>query len=223
MTYMCYSFESNYHNWLFALFGSILFLISGHSNFNISLWIAIFTLIFSQVQVLESTIWKLLDNNIQKDANKLMKYLIPLLWLQPLAQSYLGYNATKSMFLMYMTLLYLVILVYESNESFNKNTFSVNVGENDNLVWKRYKNGKEIGLLNNTLFGLLYMAGLFVPMFFIEDEIIKYSLLSFGSISLAYSYISSSRNEYTSKWCFVSVLYIYIAFITSKISQIVKV
>lgn len=217
---MCYSFESNYHSWLAALVGAALFLVYGTDDMKTNIWISLFTLTFSQIQVIESTIWKLLENKNIKDANKMAKYIIPLLWSQPLVQSFMGYNATNNNFLLIMSFIYLIIMLIEFNAiSSDSSEMTIDIGTKGNLVWSRFSNNTEVHLLTNKLLSLLYIFGLFMPILYLQNnDVLKYSLLGFGSLSLLYSYQTSSIGEYTSKWCNISVLYIYVALIIT-ISQ----
>jgi hypothetical protein len=223
---MCYSVESNYNNWLVALFGAIMLLVQGVKKENSdNIWISVFTLTFTQMQVLEAIIWAHLDNKNQEKADQLAKYFVPLLWAQPLVQHAMAYLATENTSLIPMLLTTFSLMIYDVNKAFTSDTFNVSRGKKGHLVWNRYRDGKKISVLSNDLFGGIYLIGLVLPILFMTDKVMSLTLFVFAIISfIAIKYMYSDE-EFNSMWCYVSVGYIFTALFTNLIrtKQIISI
>lgn len=215
---MCYSVESNYNNWLIALFGAIMMLIQGIKQENSDhIWIAVFTLTFTQIQVIEALIWTNLENKNQEKADQLAKYFVPLLWAQPLAQHAMAYLATENTSLVPMLLTTFGLMIYDVQNAFTTDSFKVSRGEKGHLVWHRYRDGEKISVLSNDLFGGIYLIGLLLPILFMKDKVMSITLFVFGIIScLTIKYLYSDE-EFNSMWCYVSVGYVFMALFTNLI------
>ena len=198
---MCYSLESNYNNWLLACAIS-MGLLATQTDKDL-VWAAIFTLTFSQIQIAEALLWA----NPKVD---IVKYMVPLLLLQPTVQSAMGYNTTKNPFLFYLTIVSILALIYSTFRAFTTDTFNVTLSQNHHLVWNRYRNEKKIEFLDNKLIKFIYGCGLFFPLLFMNNKKLKYSLITFGFVSFLLSH-SASPDEFSSLWCFYSVGYIGVA------------
>ena len=217
---MCFSFSSSINSWFIALIGSI-FLLAISNNTSLALWTSAFTLTFTQIQIIEAIIWKSLEMNKNADVSNVAKYIPILLWFQPFVQSLFGYFHTKNIFLLYLSFVYMLIILFELNTN---DRFEIKISNNNHLVWKRIRNGKSprsdglsasgknIYILgDNYLYGIIYLFGLVAPVFFISDNLLmKYGLASAGIISFIYS-LSFEPEEFNSMWCYYAINYILIA------------
>jgi len=198
---MCNSVISNYYCWLQSFITSVILLLSSaQTNNKNDIWIALVTLTVTQIQVIESVIWGYFESNNIIKANEMVKYIVPLLWLQPLISCIAGYIVTKNNYLLNMIYLYTILLICDTYYAFNGDNFSTEKGKNGHLVWKR--NGKTQIFLND-MFGALYLAGLFVPFLFMDDKNMKTIILTFiilTFIVLKYKY----DDEFNSVWCYVA-------------------
>jgi len=213
---MCYSFESSFNNWFLILVLSACLIVNDRGNEianKIDIWIALFTLTFGQIQIVEAMIWNELSkpNLDKKKISQLVSYIPILLAAQPLVQSLGAYYVTKDINMLYLSFIYFVILLYQQYTSFNIDSFDAVKGENGHLVWIRYDSkGEKINIFGNSIFGLLYIIGLFLPLFFMPDTIMKYSLLAYGIASLIFSRYYSGK-EFSSYWCYIAIFYGVIA------------
>jgi hypothetical protein len=210
---MCYSTESSYNNWLLTLIGCIIVLL----NYNdyLSKWIAIFTLTFSQIQVFEAIAWKNIENN--KDDIKFNSKLLYLLYAQPLVNTLFAYNLSHNKFLLYLLFAICSAILYIH---IYKVPINIIKGENHHLVWL-YNNdpidpesiidNKKIMIDSIGL--IIYLLGLFIPIFFVNNNKIKYYLLFYFLFTYLYSYINYNKTrELSSYWCFIGtgLIYFYI-------------
>jgi hypothetical protein len=189
---------SNYHTWLQSFIGSVILLLNSVQTCNKNdIWLALVLLTVTQIQVIESIIWAYYESKNYAKANEMVKYIVPLLWLQPLVSFIAGYVVTKNKMLLNLSYLYMVLMIYDTYHAFNGDVFSTELGKNNHLVWKR--NGKEQIIFNDT-FGILYFVGLFIPFLFMEDKnmrIIIITLIALTYIILKYKY----DDELNSVWC----------------------
>jgi hypothetical protein len=215
---MCYSFESSYYNWILTLFLSGYLVYKHQNNKSVStyLWISFFALTFSQIQIIESLMW----NNLST-AYSIAKFIVPLLWLQPLIQSFMGYNATNEQILLLLSIMYLIIFIHQTYLAFNKSSFNINIGQTGHLVWNRYNvNNNKIDILGSGLLSLIYLFGMIFPLFFMENKKLKISLIIYGIISFLYCYNKYNKTqEMGSIWCYMAVGYILIAVLFSETSD----
>lgn len=219
---MCYSFESSFNNWLLILLLSACLIVNDKGDAiakKINIWIALFALTFGQIQIIEAMIWNELKNSVvnKQSLSKLVSYIPILLIAQPLVQCLGAYYVTKDENMLYLSFLYVVILLYQLYTSYNINNFNAIKGENGHLVWIRYDEyGNEISIFGNSIFGVLYLIGLFLPLLWMPDVIMKYSLLTYGIMSLIFSVYYSGKQFY-SFWCYIGSLYACISLIISYI------
>lgn len=206
---MCFSFESSMRAWFIALIGSISLLIISKDKL-LGIWISIFTLTFTQIQIIEALIWKSFETDSKADVSNIAQYIPILLWSQPLIQSLLGYIYTKNNTLLVLTFIYLIIITMELGTN---DDYDITISNNGHLVWHRYRNSKEIFILGDYLIYIpLYLIGLIGSLFLIPNErfVTKYSLISFAILSLLYS-TRYETNEFNSMWCYVAIGYILVA------------
>ena len=203
---MCFSFESNYHNWLLAFGISMGILVTQDDKELI--WAALFALTFSQIQIAEAMVW-IEHNNGGRSTGNIVKYMVPLLLLQPTVQSAMGYKNSKSVFLLYLTLVSIMALIYSMYKVFvaGTDTFDVSLSSSHHLVWNRYRNGKKISFMDGEIMKIIYGCGVFLPLLFIKNKKLKYSLLGFGIMSYVMTAMMYPPEEFPSLWCFYAVGY----------------
>lgn len=210
---MCYSTESSYKNWLITLIGCIYVLIN-YDDY-LSKWVAIFTLTFSQIQVFEAIAWKNIEN--KKDDIKINSVLIHLLYAQPLINTLFAYNLSHNKFLLYLLFAIVSVIIYNL---IYKIPVKITKGDNHHLVWffgdepinpdPFTDNNKKI---INYIGMVIYLAGLFLPILFINNNKIKAYLLFYFLFTYIYSYINYTKSrELSSYWCYIgtSLIYFYI-------------
>ena len=200
---MCFSFESSINSWFYAVISIIILLFLSQSK--LSIWISMFTLTFTQIQLIEAMIWKNINDELN---NKLVKYISVLLWFQPLIQSLFSYLYSKNSFMLYLFFIYLIIILKELKST---DIFTLTISDKGHLVWNRYENNKKIHILsNNNLYLLLYLTGMILPLTVIESNIARYLLIGYGTGSLIYSILNYTKDEMGSLWCYHAVNYILI-------------
>ena len=201
---MCNSVMSNYSAWLQSFIVSIILLLTGTSTNNKNdIWAGVVTLTVTQIQVIESIIWGYYESKNYDKANEMTKYIVPLLWLQPLVNCVAGYVVTRNDHLLKLIYMYSILFIYDTYNAFNYDKFSVEIGANGHLIWKRNGN---VSILSNNVFGGLYLAGLFVPFLFMEDKKMRLVVLAFiitTFVILNYQY----DDEFNSVWCYVSATF----------------
>ena len=139
-------------------------------NQNYDRWLAGFILVFSSIQLLEGGLWKVMENkgDHTEALNDLLTRLILIfLLMQPLIQSYLGYKYTGSQILGVMSIVFLCMLIYGFYRVWQSKPgqFNSYVGNKGHLVWEDKDSPNSF--LGAT--GVLYMLGLFIPLFFMKD------------------------------------------------------
>jgi type IV secretory pathway TraG/TraD family ATPase VirD4 len=100
-----------------------------------------FTLTFTQIQLIEAMIWKNINDELN---NKLVKYISVLLWVRHLIQSSFSYLYSKNSFISYLFFIYLVIILKELKST---DIFTLTISNKGHLVWDRYENNKKIHIL----------------------------------------------------------------------------
>lgn len=216
---MCYSFESSYNNWLLSLI-IIVYLILNEKDArfkNTDVWVALFTLTFGQIQIIEAMLWNELgkDNPDKKTIQRTAKYIPALLLAQPLIQCLCCYFVTKNNYMLCLTFVYLGLLLYETAK---KDVIDVTIGPNNHLVWKRYdSNNSVLPLFGNVYVGYAYMFGLIVPLFFINDTVIRNVLVAYGVGSMIYSLYRYNYEEFSTNWCYVAIGYSVVYIVASRL------
>lgn len=217
---MCLSTKQNLHNWYTALIGAFILLSRspGSKHHMTNIWTSIFTLTFTQIQVIESIIWSHVEENNYKKANELARYIVPLLWAQPLMQTVMAYLNTFDSKLLALAGVYLSILIYQTELAFTTDTFDIKITDSKHLAWDRVRDGEVIPVLGGGLLHYIYLFGLLYGLSFIEDRIMMLSLIIFAIISFIISYYYYPDNQFGSVWCYVSVGYIYTAIFANELS-----
>lgn len=200
---MCYNTQSSLIAWVLA--NSIaLFLF--YRNRNYDRWNAGFIATFSMIQLLEGGIWATKN----KEINTLLTQLILIvLLMQPLIQSYLGWKYTQKNTLYFLTMIYLVILMYGIFRIYSKGSeFYTKPGDGGHLIWHADKGS----FMGSWLIGGLYLLGLFVPLLFAKNGK-GIPLLVIGILTALYSLMIAKKGEFSSLWCNYAVIYAVVAVI----------
>jgi len=193
---MCYDVKSSLTSWSIAVAIAIYLYIR---NRNYDRWNSGFIIAFTTIQLVEAGLWST-DN---KGLNSLLTRLVLMVLLfQPFVQTYLGAQATKNTFLHIGSYIFLGIIIYGLLASTNKNLRS-NVGKNGHLVWHLE------GMMGGVV-GILYLLGLFVPLLFMKEGR-GLPLLITGLITAAFSASKAGTGEFSSLWCYYSVIYSVVA------------
>lgn len=262
---MCFSTKSSITSWTIALVASIyLYKRNGPGDKSI----AIFTITFTLIQLLEAGLWmnqqqnvnsttqcnekswcifgsneskqlninrEPIDENPPVDERKrkinslLTKFVLLALWLQPLVHCASVYATVQSKILLGGVLVFCITLfiaiiamlkkpVYPGGED----EWQSKPGEKGHLVWTRPALFGEEGsvatgtdfveLLDKTPFtSMMYLAGLFLPPLFLKPVGKGLTMSGFGVLSFFVAKWFSSPEEFSSNWCFISVLYPLIA------------
>lgn len=191
---MCYNFDISLNTWFFVLFLCI-YMILNYQQY--TLWIPIFTLIYTQIQLLEAILWANIKN--LEINEKTTKYISYLLWAQPLANFILAYNYSKNVDLIKYIIIYSFINIYNYTSA-QSDTFISTIGENGHLVWNRINNSHNISILGNNLFNIIYLYGMLVPFLYMDSNE-KYIPLSIGILTF-FNTITKYNKEFGSMWCY---------------------
>ena len=192
---MCFNKETSIGAWLISLVLAFYLYIR---NKNYDRWNAGFIVTFTTIQLLEAGIWFSLETHNSNLGNIFTKCVLVVLLLQPLVQTYLGYEFTHAYILYVMSFVYLGLVVWAIYKVTTITAHS-EIGVNGHLVWSvsKYMNG---------IVGVLYIAGLFLPLFFM-DNYKGIPLVVVGVITALYSLIKTNMKEFSSYWCFTAVIY----------------
>lgn len=210
---MCYSFESSINAWFYALIGSIILILFAR-DLRLCIWVSIFTITFTQIQVIEAIAWNNIDNDgSQESLESLYRYIPILLWSQPLVQSLFGYLYSGNLLLLYLSFIFIFIIIIDLQTN---DTYSIKVSEQGHLIWVRKRNNKKIFILGggdgyDNLYKLLYIFGIFAPLFVIKDTLFLVGLVGYGLFSYLYTILNYNIDEFNSMWCYYAVNYITVA------------
>lgn len=201
---MCFDPNSSLLAWVISY--SIAYYLF-YRNRRYDRWNAAFIIVFSLIQLLEAGLWTTVydDNAAMNDL--LTRMVLIVLLLQPLVQSYMGATYTKAQVLYVLAFIYFLLLiwgVYRIAVS-KPGQFNTTVGPNGHLVWNDGKGG-----MFNGWSGILYLAGLFVPLFFM-DKSAWIPLVSVAAITAGWSWYSTKGLEFSSFWCVSAVSYAIVA------------
>jgi len=195
---MCFDVQSSLLAWSLAL--SIAFYLF-FRNRGYDRWNAAFILTFTLIQLIEAGLWSSLDD---PRLNALLTEIVMLaLLMQPVVQSFMSNLYEPNIASKILLGLSLAAFVWGLWKVYTyKKGFHTDVGPNGHLVWN---------LPFGAIIGAIYMAGLFVPLFFMKDY--KWvPLLGVGAITLLYSLkVGSKTEEWSSLWCITAVSYAIVA------------
>jgi hypothetical protein len=166
---------------------------------------------FATIQLLEAGIWITLEKPGEKtELNDLLTRLVLItLLVQPLVQSYMGYRYTKETFLAVLSFIFLGILIWAGWRVIKSKPgqFSTSAGPHGHLIWSDEKSSSFLG---GWWVGVLYLIGLFVPIFFMK-EWKGAALITVGVLTAAFSLYVSPNKEFSSYWCYTTVIYAMVA------------
>ena len=199
---MCFDTQSSLLAW------SITYSIGVYLYFrnkNYDRWNAAFIMAFATIQLLEAGIWESIYRK-KIELNDLLTRLILLtLMAQPLIQSYMGYRYTKESILALMSWVFLGLFIwaiYRIGTS-NSGQFGSTQGPHGHLIWN---DAKSPNFLGGWWVGVLYILGLFIPLFFMKEHK-GFVLLSIGVITAILSLLVTTKGEFSSYWCYTTVVY----------------
>lgn len=201
---MCFDANSSLLAWVISY--SIAYYLF-YRNRRYDRWNAAFILVFSLIQLLEAGLWtSLIDANTSMN-DLLTRLVFIVLLLQPLVQSYMGATYTKAQILYVLAVIYLAMLVWGLYQiSISKpGQYHTSVGAKGHLVWNNGSGGLFGGVT-----GILYLIGLFAPLFFM-DKRAWIPLVSVAVLTAAYSWYMTRGKEASSFWCLSAVAYAIVA------------
>jgi preprotein translocase subunit SecG len=183
--------------------------------------LALFSLAFVTIQLLEFFAWISIENQNRKMNDLVTRLILIALWAQPLINSYLAYkvvskeeptetNKNFKWILTAMVIMFTIFFIYSIYmASSNKTKFSTTTGPNCHLVWKR---GQGLDFMGEKLI-ILYLAGLIVPLLFVENFKKGLILITVGLVLMIFSRMMSSQKEMGSWWCWVAFVFVLAAWI----------
>lgn len=201
---MCYDAETSLL--AFTLSYSIAWYLYNR-NRRYDRWNAAFLMTFSTIQALEACLWSSANPEVRETVTKAILFV---LLLQPVVQAFSGYQYTRSSFLYLLTaaavggLLWGVWRLARARPG----EFSTTVGVRGHLIWN--DSASPSSFLGPSLIGLVYLAGLFVPLLWMSD-LRGLVLIFVGLATAAYSMVAAGPSEFSSMWCLVSIVYGLIA------------
>ena len=193
---MCFDTQSSLLAWSLT-YSISLFLYFRNKNYD--RWNAAFIMTLSTIQLLEAGIWYTPKYN-----EVLTMGILITLITQPLVQNYMGYKHTQKDVLGYASWIFLGLLIWTLFRIFSSGSgqFSTSVGPSGHLVW----NDAKSSFLGGWWITALYLAGLFVPLFFMKEG--KGGvLMTRGAITVVLSLLVTSSGEFSSYWCYTTVIY----------------
>lgn len=209
---MCFDYQSSFFAWG-ASTGAAWYLYNRNKNYD--RWNASFITCFSTIQLLEAGIWKTNpETGKPTDINKLLTKLVLMgLTAQPLVQSYAGYKFTHQPILWYLSWIFAGFFLWSMWRilSAKPSDFYSFVGEGGHLIWEtegssKTKSNKKGSIFGHWGFGILYLAGLFIPLLFMKKDA-GIPLLMVGVGTALYSLFVAKPREFGSMWCYSSVIY----------------
>lgn len=177
---MCYDTQSSVLGFLAAAVASGILLLRRQPQ---DTWLAAFSLTFACIQLIEAGIW---HNMADSKERKAWSSLLPTaLFMQPLVQC-LGCSAvTGSSLALTLTVLTCANFLYKGSVDSRK-------GPNNHLIWLFTPDIPQWSWA-------LYLAGLFVPLVFVQPPQFAATLVLFGVASAVSS--MKSAPEFSSLWC----------------------
>lgn len=215
---MCFSAKASVSAWWIL---ALLSLFLWYRNENYDRALSVFVLTLGLIQLIEYGIHNCADGSQGG------KYLFLTLWLQCLVlaigvfifikmsvagsagdgnnRKYLELIAGLN--LIFFAVIFVIALIYTF---FGTAQFSALVGSSGHIEW--YRNGG--GLMNNV--GILYLIGIFVPLFLIFWYY-KFAnlgvalLILYGILSAAYVVLMYPPEAFSSMWCYLAVGFAFLA------------
>ena len=211
---MCYDTTSSLTAWTIANSISIILYVR---NKNYDRWNAAFISTFTTIQLLEAGVWAGGNDEF------LVQMMLVILLMQPLVQSTMGYAFTKSDVLLFMSIMYFGMLLWGlwRVAKSKKGQFSATRGAGGHMIWidnevvASEAKGEGGSFLGGTgvlkqIIPLLYLGGLFIPLLFMKEGR-GIPLLAVGVSTAIYSMLTAGEKEFSTMWCFYSVIYAFAA------------
>ena len=190
---MCFDAESSRNAFILNFMLSTI-LLFGNS---LDKWVAFFSISFSLIQLLEYKIW---SSTTEEENMKWTSLVEPALWLQTIVQTGSAIWATKENTTILQILLSIMIYKFFTTKPSKDKSYK---GKGGHLVWY---NDDAKGVFGNSTSGLIYLAGLFIPLYLGLPSTL-WSLM-YGTFSFAFLYNKyNATQEFSSMWCIYGTLY----------------
>jgi hypothetical protein len=204
---MCFDTQSSLLAWSLSYSISVFLYLRNRSY---DRWNSAFIMTFATIQLLEAGLWVTLEKREEKtELNDLLTRLVLLtLVTQPLVQSYMGYRYTKEISLAVMSWVFLGLLIWAFWRVIRSSPgqFSTLPGPNGHLIWDDKRSPSFLG---GWWVGILYLAGLFIPLFFMKHKGLM--LIGVGVATAIFSLLAAPAKEFSSYWCYTTVIYALVA------------
>lgn len=205
--------------------------------------LAIFSAAFVIIQLLEFFAWLSIEKKDRKLNGLVTRLILICLWIQPLINTFMALkeymNPTNQessdseigserkpeffqrILLIVMIGIFVILLLIALANGVDKNQrFETKSGSNCHLVWKRTNKStgtvKTSGtrfMADHTIFNIMYLAGLFIPLLFVKPLKKGVVLAFLGLILLVISRKMGSRDEFSSWWCWIAGVFVIAALI----------
>lgn len=177
--------------------------------------LALFSLTFVTIQLLEFFAWLSIEKQNRKMNDLVTRLILIALWAQPLINSYLAYkyldqeNEQFKFILVGLIVMFVILFIYSIYMASRSTKFSTKTGPNCHLVWKR---GKNLDFMGEKLI-IIYLIGLIVPLLFVENLKKGLILIGVGLVLMIFARMMSSQKEMGSWWCWVAFVFVLAALI----------
>ena len=176
--------------------------------------IAIFSLVFVSIQLLEYFAWSSLEKNDKRLNDLITRLILVFLWMQPLVNSYMAHRNNKSPILLLFIVVFSIMFI-ASSVTASEGEFETTEGENHHLVWKRNGMTGQDFLADFKTGAWMYWAGLLIPLLFIKPLKKGIILAVTGAVLFFIAKSFSSKDETSSSWCWIAGVFTLVALIFS--------
>lgn len=201
---MCYDTVSSLTAWTAA---NIISVVLYARNRNYDRWNAAFITCFTTIQLLEAGVWA------GGNDEALVQMMLVALLAQPLVQSGMGYAFTKNDLLLFMTIMYFAMMLWGLwRVAFSKKgDFGALRGPGGHMIWRDSDNKGSTGFLGGggilgKIIPILYLGGMSIPLLFMKENR-GLPLIAIGVSTAVYSMATAGKDEFSTMWCFYSVVY----------------
>lgn len=199
---MCFDTQSSLLAWSISYSISIYLYIR---NKRYDRWNAAFIMTLATIQLLEAGIWYSIDSG-RPDLNRVVTgMLILVLLLQPIIQSGMGYVYTKSTVLAFLAIVLLGVLLWKLL-TIRGEDYHSSPGPGGHLIWES-SSGSALGPAPVVI---LYLVGLFLPLMYMSYSV-GIPLILTGAITAMLSMWATHSGEFSSYWCYTTVIYALVA------------
>ncbi len=204
---MCYSAKSSLSAWIII---TVIAVLLWYRNYAYDRILAAFVIALGLIQLIEYGIHN--DMNSEQGS----KLLFVILWLQCFLLSVGVYWYSRQLdtfstlgplvMLIVFTVILAVAIIYVLCTSV---TFEAYVGSSNHIEW--YRNGQ--ALMGS--WGIVYLIGIFVPLFILLcysgfTSLSLYILIGYGILSALLVYFMYPLAAFSSMWCYVSVGFVFL-------------